>query len=346
MIMNHRITIRDLAKAAGVSVTTVSQILNGKGARFSPATRDRVLALKEQMNYVPDFNARNLILRSSKTIGVMIPNIANPFFAAFIKGVQEATRQAGFMPLIFSADHESDQERYYLERLVERSVDGLIISSASVTRDTIDDLLKPRQIPYLLFDQNEMADGDRVAVDADQGGYLVAEHLLGLGHQQFALLFPDQPTANIRERAVGFVRGLATAGINFDSDRSLVTGSLTKRGGYQATAAVLATGATAVFAANDEMAIGLYRGLAERGLRVPRDLSVVGFDDIDLAEYVSPKLTTVAQPIEEIGIRVAELLVHRIQHPDAAPTKMILPVKLVVRDSTAPVEKANPDVVG
>lgn len=344
--MNHKITIRDLAKAAGVSVTTVSQILNGKGARFSVATRDRVLALKEELNYVPDFNARNLILRSSKTIGVMIPNIANPFFAAFIKGVQEATRQAGFMPLIFSADHETDQERYYLERLVERSVDGLIIASASVTHDTIDELLKPRQIPYLLFDQNELADGDRVAVDAAQGGYLVAQHLLSLGHRRISLLFPARPTANIREREAGFVRGLREAGLAFDRERARVTGALSKRGGYLATEAVLATQPTAVFAANDEMAIGLYRGLAERGLQVPEDLSVVGFDDIDLAEYVNPQLTTVSQPIEEIGIRVAELLVHRIKHPEAAPTKTILPVKLVVRDSTAAVAPGTASVVG
>ena len=123
--MANKITIRDLAKQAGVSVTTVSQILNGKGQRFSEQTREKVLTLKKQLNYVPDFNARNLIMRSSKTIGVLLPNIANPFFAAFVKGIQKATRQAGFMPLIFSADHEEDQERYYLQRLVERSVDGL-----------------------------------------------------------------------------------------------------------------------------------------------------------------------------------------------------------------------------
>lgn len=343
--MQHKITIRDLAKAAGVSVTTVSQILNGKGARFSTATQQRVLALKAELNYVPDFNARNLIMRSSHTIGVIIPNIANPFFAAFIKGVQAATREAGFMPLVLAADQESEQEHYYLEQLIERSVDGLIIASAAVTRDTLEGLLKPRQIPYLLFDQNELADGDRVAVDAHQGGRLVAQHLIALGHQKFALLFPTQPTANIRARAAGFYAAVAAAGLTVDPAQSLVAGTLTKRGGYAATDAVLATKATAVFAANDEMAIGLYRGLNERGIRVPQDLSVVGFDDIDLAEYVAPKLTTVAQPIEEIGLRVAELLVRRINQPTTAPTKTILPVKLVVRDSTAPIASAGPSVL-
>ena len=244
--MANKITIRDLAKQAGVSVTTVSQILNGKGQRFSEQTREKVLTLKKQLNYVPDFNARNLIMRSSKTIGVLLPNIANPFFAAFVKGIQKATRQAGFMPLIFSADHEEDQERYYLQRLVERSVDGLIIASASVTTQTIDEILKPLQVPYLLFDQNDTPDGDRIEVDNDQGGYLVAKHLAKEGHQKITLLFPKN-VKNIEERQHGFVRGLAEEGIDFDPASQVVYGTLTKQGGYEATDAVLAIKPTAVW---------------------------------------------------------------------------------------------------
>ena len=335
--MANKITIRDLAKQAGVSVTTVSQILNGKGQRFSEQTREKVLTLKKQLNYVPDFNARNLIMRSSKTIGVWLPNIANPFFAAFVKGIQKATRQAGFMPLIFSADHEEDQERYYLQRLVERSVDGLIIASASVTTQTIDEILKPLQVPYLLFDQNDTPDGDRIEVDNDQGGYLVAKHLAKEGHQKITLLFPKN-VKNIEERQHGFVRGLAEEGIDFDPASQVVYGTLTKQGGYEATDAVLATKPTAVFAANDEMAIGLYRGLAERGVKVPDDISVVGFDGIDLDRYVTPQLTTVAQPIEELGEKASALLLSRISNPQAPTQQISLPVELVVRSSTAAVK--------
>ncbi len=322
--MANKITIRDLAKQAGVSVTTVSQILNGKGQRFSEQTREKVLTLKKQLNYVPDFNARNLIMRSSKTIGVLLPNIANPFFAAFVKGIQKATRQAGFMPLIFSADHEEDQERYYLQRLVERSVDGLIIASASVTTQTIDEILKPLQVPYLLFDQNDTPDGDRIEVDNDQGGYLVAKHLAKEGHQKITLLFPKN-VKNIEERQHGFVRGLAEEGIDFDPASQVVYGTLTKQGGYEATDAVLATKPTAVFAANDEMAIGLYRGLAERGVKVPDDISVVGFDGIDLDRYVTPQLTTVAQPIEELGEKASALLLTELVTRRRQPSKLAYP---------------------
>lgn len=241
------------------------------------------------------------------------------------------------MPLIFSADHEEDQERYYLQRLVERSVDGLIIASASVTTQTIDEILKPLQVPYLLFDQNDTPDGDRIEVDNDQGGYLVAKHLAKEGHQKITLLFPKN-VKNIEERQHGFVRGLAEEGIDFDPASQVVYGTLTKQGGYEATDAVLATKPTAVFAANDEMAIGLYRGLAERGVKVPDDISVVGFDGIDLDRYVTPQLTTVAQPIEELGEKASALLLTRISNPQAPTQQISLPVELVVRSSTAAVK--------
>ena len=173
--MKHKVTIRDLAKAAGVSVTTVSQILNGKGQRFSQATQQRVLELRDQMNYVPDFNARNLIMRSSKTIGVLVPNIGNPFFSTFIRGVQEAARQAEFMPLIFSANHEEKLERYYLGRLIERAVDGLIIASSSITTDTIEQLLKPNDI---VFARTGGSTGRNYFYDGTDGEFVYAGFLI------------------------------------------------------------------------------------------------------------------------------------------------------------------------
>lgn len=332
--MKHKVTIRDLAKAAGVSVTTVSQILNGKGQRFSQATQQRVLELRDQMNYVPDFNARNLIMRSSKTIGVLVPNIGNPFFSTFIRGVQEAARQAKFMPLIFSANHEEKLERYYLGRLIERAVDGLIIASSSITTDTIEQLLKPNDIPYLLFDQNEANGGDRLLIDDYQGGYLAAEHLAGLGHQHVVSIMPENMTDNLNHRLRGLIDGLRKHHVDFNEQTDVIYGELTKHGGYSCTKGVLEEHPTAVFAANDEMAIGLYRGLAENGVSVPDDISVVGFDDIDLAEYVTPKLTTIQQPIREIGEQATEMLFNRIKNPDAAIQTSYFGVKLVVRDST------------
>lgn len=339
--MAKKVTIKDLAKAAGVSVTTVSQILNGKGARFSQATQDRVHALKKQLNYVPDFNARNLILHSSKTVGVLVPNIGNPFFSSFVRGIQEVFRQKEYMPLVFSASHEVELERYYLSRLVERSVDGLIIASSSITAETIDEILKPNAIPYLLFDQNQTHDHeDRVSVDDYAGGQLAAAHLAQLGHRRIVMYMPTEPTENVQNRLAGFKAGLAAAGIAFDEE-AIVKTTLSKRGGYEQTAAVLAHQPTAVFCANDELAIGLYRGLQERGVRVPADLSVVGFDDIDLAEYVTPQLTTVHQPINQLGQQAATLLFNRMTAKEQPLEQQLvkMPVHLVERQSTAKVSE-------
>lgn len=329
--MAKKATIRDLANAANVSVTTVSQILNGKGQRFSNETRQKVLTLQQELNYVPDFNARNLIMKSSKTIGVLVPNIGNPFFSTFIKGIQKKSRKLKFTPFVFSANHDEKLETYYLKQLVERATDGLIIASASITDDALDQILKRNRIPYLLLDQNTIVDGDRIETDDINGGRIAADHLLSLGHQHFTMVMPSEPTNNLVRRLQGFQERLKEDG----KQVSVIYSPMTKQGGYEATDEVLATDATAIFAINDEMAIGLYRGLREKDLRVPQDLSIMGYDDIDLDEYVQPKLTTVHQPIMQMGEQATDLLVDRIQHPNAEVKTIHLPVNLVIRDSTA-----------
>ena len=337
--MAKKITIRDLASAAGVSVTTVSQILNGKGNRFSKATQEKVLHLRDELGYVPDFNARNLILRSSKTIGVLVPNLNNPFFSTFIHGVDTTARKKGFIALVFGANHEEDLERFYLRQLMERSVDGFIIASASITAKTIDDLLKPWHSPYVLFDQNGNRAGDRLEVDDYAGGKKAAEYLVKMGHRKIVMLHPKEPTINVNNRLKGFTDGLHDAGIDFDPDRDIVSAKLTKAGGYEQTDAVLAKHPTVVFSANDEMAIGLMRGLHERGLKVPDDISVMGYDNIDFDEYVTPKLTTIEQPMHQIGEEATNMLIKRVQNPDMELQTVHLPVKLVTRDSVKNLKK-------
>lgn len=341
--MKNKVTIKDLAEKAGVSVTTVSQILNGKGSRFSKKTQDKVMQLKEQLHYVPDFNARNLILRSSKTIGVLVPNIGNPFFSTFFRGIQTVCRNAHYLPLVFSASNDETTEKYYLGNLVERSVDGLIIASSSVTGDTIDSILKPNRIPYLLFDRNQTQDdGDRLQVDDYQGGYLAAEHLAQLGHQRIIVVLPKQRSGNLQNRLNGFIEGLLHNGVYFSEEHNLVYAPLTKKGGYEHTEEVLAKEPTAVFCANDELAIGLYRGLHERGVRIPQEISVMGYDNIDLDEYVTPKLTTIQQPIMELGETSARLILNRIDNIDMDRQLVDVPVKLIERSSTAqPAEQLN-----
>ncbi|AYM03004.1 ribose utilization transcriptional repressor RbsR [Levilactobacillus yiduensis] len=335
--MTRKVTIRDLAEAAGVSVTTVSQILNGKGERFSLDTRRRVHQLQEEMGYVPDFNARNLIMKSAQTIGVLVPNLGNPFFSMFIRGVQETSRERHFIPLIFGANHDEKLESYYLEELIKRAVDGLIIASASITGEAIDNILKKNGIPYLLIDQNGGPSLDRVQINDAQGGQLAADHLLALGHQRIVVLMPDQPTQNLQIRVAGFKRRLAEHHVEL-AESAVIHSPMTKLGGYQATTAVMAQHPTAVFAINDETALGLMRGLHEQGVRVPQDISVLGYDDIDLDEYVVPKLTTIHQPVVTMGQQATGLLINRIKDQRQAAQLVDLPVNLQERESTAPLK--------
>jgi len=335
--MTRKVTIRDLAEAAGVSVTTVSQILNGKGERFSLDTRRRVHQLQEEMGYVPDFNARNLIMKSAQTIGVLVPNLGNPFFSMFIRGVQETSRERHFIPLIFGANHDEQLESYYLEELIKRAVDGLIIASASITAEAIDNILKKNGIPYLLIDQNGGPSVDRVRINDEQGGQLAADHLVALGHQKIAVVMPDEPTQNLQIRLAGFKQRLAEHHIDLAAS-AVIHSEMTKLGGYQATKAVLAQHPTAVFAINDETALGLMRGLHAQGVSVPQDISVLGYDDIDLDEYVVPKLTTIHQPVVTMGQQATGLLINRIQDQRQAAQLVDLPVDLRERESTAPLK--------
>ncbi|WP_172586236.1 ribose utilization transcriptional repressor RbsR [Ligilactobacillus agilis] len=331
--MKGKVRIIDVAQKAGVSVTTVSQILNGKGERFSQATQDKVRKIRDELGYVPDFNARNLIMGSAKTIGIIIPNITNPFFATFVRGVEVAAQRGDFIPLVLSGNGNPDLERQYVEQLIQRTVDGLIIASPAVNKDTIDHFLKANGVPYLLIDQNPLDDGDRVSTDDYLGAKLAVEHLIELGHKRIAMLYCDKPSVNQAQRLQGYKDQLQSAGLE-STDDLIVTGPLSKLGGYQASEQVLQTKASAVFAVNDEMAIGLYRGLNERGLEVPADLSIVGYDNIDLSEYVNPPLTTIAQPVFEMGQVAFRTLLQRIEQPDAPAQKIKLPVELVVRESS------------
>ncbi|WP_056948131.1 ribose utilization transcriptional repressor RbsR [Secundilactobacillus odoratitofui] len=335
--MTQKVTIRDLAEAAGVSVTTVSQILNGKGERFSSDTQARVLKLQEKLGYVPDYNARNLIMRSTQTIGVLVPNLANPFFSMFIKGIQLASQDNKFIPIIFDANQNQALQNMYLEELIKRAANGLIIASATLDANDIDRILTRNGIPYLLFDQNDAQIGDRVWVDDYKGGQIAANYLLAAGHRKLTLLVPDDITQNIRQRIKGFESVMTKYRLAF-SEEMMIKTPMTKLGGYQAVDQLIAKQSTAVFCINDEMAIGVYRGLQERGLRVPDDISVMGYDDIDLANFVAPKLTTIHQPAFEMGQVATELLIERIQNPRLPHQDKQLPLELVVRDSV----KSNP----
>ncbi|MCF6165874.1 Ribose operon repressor [Furfurilactobacillus rossiae] len=331
--MAKRVTIKDVAKTAGLSITTVSQILNGKGERFPAATQEKVMKIRDQLGYVPNFNARNLISHSMKTVGIIVPNLVNPFFAMFLRGIQDAMYEHECVPMILSAERDEALEHYYLRTLVERGVDAMIIASSAVGNDEINGLLKRNNVPYLLFDQNDpINEGDRIIVDDERGGELATSHLIEAGHQKIAVVLPDRPSQNVRLRLAGYRSALVRHGIVFD-DELVFSTELSKAGGWAIAQKVIDSGATAVFCVNDEMALGLLRGINALGKHVPADLSVVGYDDIDLDDYMVPRLTTIHQPVYDMGTWASQMIMNRLREPEHAPQLKVVDVSLIKRDS-------------
>lgn len=331
--MTNRVTIRDVARYADVSMSTVSQILNGKASRFSNDTRQKVLYARDALGYVPDFNARNLITNSVKTIGVIVPDIGNPFFSTFIKSIELLAMEQNCISLILSSNDNQELERKHLEQLINRSIDGIIIASPSIGQAEIDNQLKKNHIPYLLIDQNPIADGDRVMTDDFNGAELAVNHLAQLGHRKIAMIMSKKPSDNLKRRFFGYKQALNSNGLEFD-EKLVISTEMSKIGGMNAANKLIQTDATAVLTVNDEVAIGLYHGLNLLGKNVPDDYSVVGYDNIDLDEYLAPPLTSISQPVHELGATVFKKLIERIKNPDLPQTEIMLPVKLVKRNST------------
>ncbi|SPC39353.1 ribose utilization transcriptional repressor RbsR [Latilactobacillus fuchuensis] len=330
--MVRKVTIKDVAALAQTSVTTVSLILNHKGQRFSPETIDRVRKAQVKLGYTPDYFAQNMVNKQTRTIAVLVPDINNPFFSEFIQGIEEIAYQHDFIPLVYSAGTQNQKVNYYLKELVRRKVDGLILAVSGLD-EVILRQLASQQMPYILLDQSEKQhQSDEIMVQDLIGGQLATDYLIQQGHRRIGIVLPANSAWNIEQRLLGYRKTLAAHQITVQEDWIINT-ELSKKGGYQATDQVIASGVTAVFAVNDELAIGLYRGFAERQLSIPENLSIVGYDNVDWCEYVRPKLTTVRQPIFELGQEAARLLLDRIADPKKAIQQRILAVDLIKRDS-------------
>lgn len=329
----RKVTIKDVAALAQTSVTTVSLILNNKGQRFSAETIARVIAAREKLSYEPDYFAQNMVNKETKTIAVLVPDINNPFFSQFIQGVEEVAYQYDFIPLIYSAGQNNQKVNYYLKELVRRNVDGFILAVSHIEEETLKVHLKQRKIPYILLDQSEKQhQSDEIAVADMEGGRMAANYLIAKGHRQIGIVLPKQRAWNIEQRFIGYQASLISHQIAVNPDWQITT-LLSKQGGYQAAQQVIESGVTAVFAVNDELAIGLARGLAELGHPVPDAISIIGYDDIDWCEYVTPRLTTIKQPILALGQEATRLLLNRIETPTLEMQQKMLPVELVERES-------------
>lgn len=362
-------TVHDVAARAGVSIGTVSHVISGQ-QHVALGTRRRVEDAMAALGYRPNRVARSLILRSTHTLGMVIPDVANPFFGDVMRGVEEVARERGYSVLFGNSDNDGDQEDRYVEEFLERRVDGLLVVVAAHRRADPDpgehgwaepvspSNMHARGRPGLMVripgrgrladvrDELPVVALDRLpegwpheAVVADNltGVALAVEHLFALGHSRIGFIGGDPELATGRERRVGFEaavqgRGLAPAWLS-DGSFSLESG----RAQVEALFASPRTAwPTAIVAANDLLALGVLLAARERGLRIPDDVSIVGFDDIAYAGLSDPPLTTVRQPAREMGAAGARLVFRRLDGEPGPPEVIVLRPELVIRASTAP----------
>ncbi|MGJ7608378.1 LacI family DNA-binding transcriptional regulator [Variovorax sp. LT1R20] len=329
-------TIKDVALRAGVSVTTVSHVVNDT-RHVSAKGRERVELAIRELGYVPNAMARSLKSNTTSTLGMLIPNSSNPYFAEIVRIVEDRCFGAGYTLVLCNTDDEPRRQSVYLQVLAERRIDGLIVVSTG-DDDSLVTQLQGLRIPTVLVDR-EIADPscDLVETAHMQGGLLAVRHLLSLGHKRIACIGGPVGLTPSEQRIEGWRMALAEAGTTPNADALLWRGAFTSQSGYEAMHAILRTEhpPSAVFVCNDLMAIGALRAAHESGVHVPDELSIVGFDDIELSAYTSPPLTTVAQPKERIGALAVDMLLERVGGKRRDARKVVLQPELRVRASTA-----------
>ena len=331
-------TMNDVARVAKVSIATVSHVING--TRFVSAERaERVHAAMRELGYTPDATARSLRVGRTDTIGLVIPDTSNPFFAALARWIEEAGFESGYTTILANSNERPDREHRYVSTLVSKRVDGLILSPSRGDHGTLTRLLENAAIPVVVVDRDaSLPNADIVVYDNEGGSQEATRYLIDLGHREIACVAGPADATTAAERVKGFRQAIADGGLELN-ENAVVESDFHFWGGRQATARLLDGGVrfTALFAANDLMAAGAVRELNARGRSVPYDVSVIGFDDAPLSEMISPALTTMRQPLQDMAHTAVALLLNRLRGSDGTtPVRRVLPTSLVIRESTAP----------
>jgi len=330
--MKGRITIRDVARAAGVSPQTVSRAINNKG-EISPDTRTRILQLIDELGYHPNYIARSLTTHRTATLGLVVPDIANPFFPEIARGVEDLACTHDYQVFLCNTDENPARERAMLNSLAAKQVDGIILCSSRLNEAELS-AIAAKMPPMVLVNRTlKTARVGTVMIDDVRGARQAMAHLLAGGHRSIALLSGPTTSYSGQQRLQGYQEALSAAGLPFDPDLVIATAPRVE-GGYEAATRLLAhhPGVTAIFAYNDLVAIGALQACAAAGRRVPEDIVVVGYDDIPLASLVMPALTTVHVPKYRLGQLVSEMLLALLADKTEPGVVKVAP-ELVVRAS-------------
>jgi LacI family transcriptional regulator len=327
-------TIREVASRAGVSPTTVSHVINN--TRFVSAdARQRVLDAMAELNYRPNVLARSLRRGETRTLGLILPDSANPFFAEIARAIEDTAFRNGYNVILGNSENELTKEQVYVDVLVNKQVDGLIFVATGDHSPSLEQLVNDG-LPVVVVDRRLSGlEVDTVLTDNLQGGLTATRYLLDLGHRRIACITGPSNLTPSAERVIGYRQALEERSLPVD-ETLIRKGDFHPHSGYLAVSQLLhrQPRPTAFFICNDMMAIGALRALAEAGLHVPQDCSLLGFDDIELASYVTPPLTTIRQDKNAMAEAAVQLLLERIAEPSLPARTRILPTCLVERQST------------
>ena len=327
-------TIHEVALRAGVSAATVSHVING--TRFvSDEARQRVTAAMDELDYRPNTLARSLRRGRTQTIGLILPDSSNPFFAEIAHGIEQAAFARGYNVILCNTDGNIHKERLYLHLLADKQVDGVLLDTEAHDPQALRSYL-PAHLPVVLVDR-DFADNpfDVVLADSLQGAQEAVAYLIGQGHRRIACMSGPQNLLSAAQRREGYSHTMNQAGLEIRPEW-IYPGAFRPDVGRQGARQLLKLqpAPTAIFACNDMLAIGALRAATDLGLHVPDDFSVVGFDDVEMASFTSPTLTTIAQPKQEISRRAVERLIQKIGAPAEGGVRELVPTRLILREST------------
>lgn len=331
-------TLRDVAEVAGVHAATASRALNPKTRRLVNAeTARRVLRAAESLGYQPNPIARSLKTAKSSTIGLVIPDLTNPLFPPIVRGIEDVLGPAGFNAWIVNTDNDPDRERTQVESLRSRQVEGLIIATARLEHPLLEKLHEQGMRMVLVNRRLENVEIPSVSPDDSSGIAMAVKHLVDLGHRRIAHLAGPQNTSSGVTRSRAFRHAIRDHGLDENLSPVVECDYWNEAEGARALRTLLDRGSqfTAIVAGNDLIALGCYDVFAERGISCPDDVSVVGFNDMPFLDKLRPPLTTVSVPHYEIGAEAARMLIETIEEPKRHPRSLLLPLSLVVRQSTA-----------
>ena len=328
----RRVNIQEVAKEAGVSPSTVSRALNGFPG-ISEKTRERIVEIARKLNYRPNYRGQILTTQSTKNIGLLITDIANPFFPELVMGAEEYASKSGYTVLLGNTSESEEKETNYLDFFSRGPVDGIIISASRVSNEHII-MLAEEGLPIVVINRIlEHPKISYVSTDMEKGGYLATMHLLRLGHSKIAFINGPKHSEVSQRRLEGYKKALKEAGIDYNSDLISFNVPISESG-YKEAIKLLCTGEapTAIFTYNDVMAFGVIKAAKELGIKIPEELSVVGFDDIFFSSFTDPPLTTIKQFKEELGRMAVELLFKLM---GGERESLLIEPELIIRNTTS-----------